>query len=99
MPTSSPIPIRLQASTSGSPARDLARLHRLLEAGDVPPRQPLVVERQRLGRDELGLPDDPVERRVLGGEAEERAEAEQLRSARVVPCAARLASSPGGRGG
>ena len=57
---------------------DLAVLHRLAQAGDVAAREPLVVELQHLRRDELGLADDPVERRMLRGEAEERGEAEPL---------------------
>ena len=58
---------------------DLAVLHRLAERGDVARREPVVVEAEHLRRDELRLPDDPVERRMLGREPEVRVEAEQLR--------------------
>ena len=53
-------------------------LEQAMEAGDVAARQALVVELQRLRRDELRLPDDPVERGMLGGEAEEGGKAEAL---------------------
>ena len=76
---------------------DLARLHRLAQPGDVALRQPLVVRHERLRRDELGLADDPVERRMLGGEAEEGAEAEQLALGARLPSLGRPRSSRGGR--
>ena len=58
---------------------DLARLRRFAQRLDVAAREAVVVVAQHLGRDELGLADDPVERRMLGGEAEVGLEAEQLR--------------------
>ena len=92
MPISSPRPISAQAVTSGSSCADLAGADRLRAAPRrSPARQPVVVVAEHLGRDELGLPDDPVERRVLGGEAEVRLEAEQLRLERASsPCSRRL---------
>ena len=65
---------------------DLAGLRRLAQRLDVAAREAVVVVAQHLGRDELGLADDPVERRVLGGEAEVRLEAEQLRLEPRRPC-------------
>src|SRR5882672_8131371 len=58
--------------------RDLARLGGLPQRLDVTGGEAVVVEAQHLRRDELGLPDDPVQRRVLGGEAEVGVEAAQL---------------------
>ena len=78
------------ASTSGSPLRDLAPSHRLAEAVDVAVGQLLVVEVEDLGRDELRLPDHPVERGVLGGEPEERREAAKLALGARRPALRRL---------
>src|SRR6266516_981774 len=58
---------------------ELAARHRLAQSLDVALGELLVVVAQHLRRDELRLADDPVERGMLSGEAEVRAEAEQLR--------------------
>ena len=78
MPSSSPMPMSAQAVTSGSISPDLAVLRRLAQALDVALGELVVVVAEHLGRDELGLADDPVERGMLRGEAEVRLEAEQL---------------------
>src|SRR5581483_1642341 len=69
---------------------DLAARDRLAQAFDVPVGELLVVVVQHLRRDERGLADDRAERRVLGGEAEVRAEAEQLRLEARRPLRRRL---------
>ena len=53
---------------------DLAGELRRLQPGDVAVHNPGVVQPQGAGRNELGLADDPVERRVLRREPEERPE-------------------------
>src|ERR671915_20682 len=55
---------------AGNDPVDLAGGTRGLERFHVALGEPLVVVAKHLRRDELGLADDPVQRRVLGGEAE-----------------------------
>ena len=73
IPTSSPIPISAQASTSGSPFAISPSAIAWRSPATYPLRQPVVVAMQHLGRDELGLADDPIERGMLRREAEEGA--------------------------
>src|SRR5581483_11726190 len=63
----------------GVDVADVAARDRLAQPLYVAFGELLVVVVQHLRRDELGLPDDAVERRMLRREAEVRAEAEQLR--------------------
>ncbi len=73
MPISSPMPMSAHAVVSGSSAA-VARRPRACAARSpslVALDDARVVQAQHLGRDELGLAHDAVQRRVLGGEAEE----------------------------
>ena len=90
MPTISPIAISAHAATSGSigPASPSATASR--SALDVAGPDALVVVAEDVGRDEPGLADDPVEPRMLRGELEVAAEAEQLRLEPRLPLRRRL---------
>src|SRR5919204_3131353 len=74
----------------GVAGRDLATVHRGLESVGIAFDDPLVVPAHRRRRDELGLAYHAVEARVLGGEAEERLEAEAFGFGARPPARGRL---------